>query len=522
MVDLKQLMGQVIDTLYQGLTGGSAELPLPTNINLNWLMPGLAFHESAFDFAIAGPYAGPTPLTLDYFKELVAANSGDGVDRTQAIEKAKTMYQQNLMGTWEQWSRLVDFIPYPVPTPETSRWTSRPSDGKYKHVSVVYGQSNRTLSQVYKDTLDRCEVADDDLTPEQKKIVEQMRSLLEENVEVEDFLTGEKKIEPRESRAMIAYKEKRNAYENAVIDYASRLARANNGTAADLIEWQRSGGIYRRRATDALNDWVAAGYKNDVERAQATLGHILGSSMVVWKQKLSDIISDIENNTTGIYGYSFHPAGVLPGGFARSQGWSTFSESKFNSQSSSSSSSSSWGARAGLNLGLFSIGGSGGGSTTEYTSEFRQDTFNLSFQYTSVEIMRPAYNPSFFLSRGWRPTQEFVTDYGTSQHSDGKNPPSGAMIGYPTKALFVRDLHITSSELANFLHSQESSLRAGATFGYGPFVIGGSYQQANKEQQNNLEINGASIHIKGIQLVCFMSALFPFTANPSPDVKKWI
>lgn len=521
-MDLKQIMGHVIDTLYQGLTGGSAELPLPTNVNLNWLMPGLPFHESAFDFALAGPYAGPTPLTLDYFKELVAANMGEGVDRAQAIESAKLMYQQNLLGTWEQWSRLVDFIPYPVPTTATSTWTSRPGSGKYKHVSVVYGQSNRTLSQVYKDTLDRCEVADDELSAEQKKIVDQMRALLEENVEVEDFLTGEKKIEPRESRAMIMYKEKRSAYENAVVDYASRLASANSGSAADLIEWQRSGGIYRRRATEALNDWVARGYKNDVERAQATLSHILGSSMVVWKQKLSDIISDIENNTTGMYGYAFHPAGVLPGGFARSQGWSTFAESKLESRSSSSSSSSSWGARAGLNLGLFSIGGSGGGSTSEYTSEFRQETFEMSFQYTSVEIMRPAFNPSFFLSRGWRPKQDFITDYGTTQHSDGKNPPSGALIGYPTKALFVRDLRIKSDELATFLHSKQSTLNAGGTIGYGPFVLGGNYQQSNKEQESNLDINGASIHVKGLQLVCFMSALFPFTANPSPDVKKWI
>jgi hypothetical protein len=65
-LDLKQLMGKVIDSLYDGLTGGSAELPLPQNIMLNWLSPGLPLHESSFDFAIAGPYAGPSPLTLDY------------------------------------------------------------------------------------------------------------------------------------------------------------------------------------------------------------------------------------------------------------------------------------------------------------------------------------------------------------------------------------------------------------------------------------------------------------------------
>ena len=86
------------------------------------------------------------------------------------------------------------------------------------------------------------------MTEEQKKLVERMKRLLMEEVEVEDLLTGEKKKEYRESRVMTAYKEKQIAYENAVIDYAQKLARANNGTAADLIEWNRSGGIYKQRA----------------------------------------------------------------------------------------------------------------------------------------------------------------------------------------------------------------------------------------------------------------------------------
>lgn len=73
---LEDLSGKIIDELYSGLTGGSAELPLPENININWLQPGIPFHESAFDWAIAGPYAGPTPLTLDYFRELVETLQG--------------------------------------------------------------------------------------------------------------------------------------------------------------------------------------------------------------------------------------------------------------------------------------------------------------------------------------------------------------------------------------------------------------------------------------------------------------
>lgn len=521
-MDIKQLCALIIDELYSGLTGGTADLPLPANMMINWVQPSIAFDPSAFDWAIAGPYAGPTPLTLDYFKSLVKAFEDEGRDRAAAIESAKTAYQQQLIGGWEQWSRLVDFIPMPNPNPTNNIWSMKPGQGKYKHVSVVYGQEGRTLSQVYQDTLVRCEVADDELTDEQKKLIERMRALLQEQVEVEDFLTGEKKIEIRESRVMAAYKQKQTAYENAVIDYAVRLARANNGTAADLVEWTRSGGIYKQRANAALEEWIATGYKRDVERAQATISQILGTSMVAWIERLRQDQEDINNNLTGGFGYSFFPSMIVPGSFARNLDWQSYSEHELHRKLSSTSSSTSYSGSAGLNLGLFSVGASAGRSFTDHTFDFREESFGVSFSYTQVEIIRPAFNPNFFLSRGWRPKDTFIRDYNTALHSDGKPQPTGAMVGYPTKALFVRDLVITSSTFADYMRVQTDNVRAGASFGWGPFCIGANYAHSSKQSESNLDVQGAEIRIKGLQLVGFISAIFPYTANPSPDVKKWI
>lgn len=525
-MDLKDLSGRIIDELYSGLTGGSADLPLPQNMIINWIQPGIPFHESAFDFAIAGPFAGPSPLTLPDFRALVEVLQGGGdggqpMPRAEAIEQAKRMYQQQLLGGWEQWSRLVDFIPLVDPQASQSRWKAQADQGKHKHTSIVYAQAGQTLSQVYADTLERCDVAAEDLTPEQQKIVDRMKALLQEEVEVEDFLTGEKTTEFRESRVMLAYKDKRLAYENAVIEYAARLARANNGTAADMIEWTRSGGIYKQRANQALRDWIATGYKEDVERAQATINQILGGSMVAWVDKLKADLDDIENNVQGSFGYPFFPATVLPGSFARNTGWARMEERKLHSRTRSSGSSRQWSAGAFLSLGLFSLGGSGGGSHSEQQFSFQQEEFGIAFDYTQVEIARPAFNPNFFLSRGWRPNDEFVRDHGPL-HSDGKEKPKGVMIGYPTKALFVRNLTIFNRDFANFMRNQQDAIRGGASFGWGPFSVGGRYAQSSHSSESNLDVQEASITIKGIQLVAFLSALFPYTANPSPDIKKWI
>lgn len=528
-MDIKQLMGRVVDELYAGITGGSADLPMPSNITINWLFPGLPLHESAFDFAIAGPYGGPTPATLDEFRKLVETlqgelqeHGGQPLDRQQLLEKAESRHQQYLLGAWEQWSRLVDFVPLVNPTADQMTWTARPGQGAKKHVGIVYGQAGQVLSNIYKDTLERCLVADEPITPQQQSIIDRMKALLQVETETEDFLTGEKVKEIRASPAMTQYNAKKLAYENAVIDYASRLARANNGSAAEMVEWSRSGGIYKQRALQALADWQATGAKNAIETAQATIAHITGGSMVQWKQNLLNNVQEIEQNTQGQFGYSFFPATVLPGAFARSQGWSQLRQRNLHQTISSSSNSYSGGGRFGFSTGIFSVGGGGGASRTEHNFDFQSNEFGVEFEYTQVEIVRPAFNANFFLSRGWKPRDTFVRDYGTAVHSTGGSNPTGAMVGYPTKALFIRNLRIWSSDVARHMRSLQSEIHGGGVIGIGPFVLGGKYSQSNRSSESNLNIDDAGITVNGLQLVAFISALFPAVSNPSPDISNWI
>ncbi len=531
-MDVQDLMGIVIDELRAGLTGGSAELPLPPRTKINWVLPGIPLHESFFDFAIAGPYAGPSPATLDDFEELMnviagqnsggeGEQGGQQMDRAQVLEEAKRMYQQHLLGSWEQWSRLVDFIPLMNASEAAMSWSANDSQGSKGHVGVVYGQAGQTLSQIYKDTLERCLVADEPLTDQQKAVIERMKAVLQIEVERENFLTGAIETEIIDSPAMTLYNEKKLAYENAVIEYSSRLARANSGTAADLIEWSRSGGIYKQRAMQARLDWQARGSKSSIEEAQSAIAHITGGNMVSWKQNLLEDVNEIDDNVQGAFGYPFFPATVLPGAFARSQGWTKYSQRNLRRKVESSSSSSSGGGSAGFSLGFFTIGGSGGASRRQHNLNIEQDDFGLDFEYTQAEICRPAFNPNFFLSRGWKPRDNFIVDHGPI-HSDGKADPKGAFIGYPTKALFIRNLRIHSRELAAAMESRQSDISGGAFVGIGPFMIGGRYSQSNRRSESNLSIDSAGITVRGIQLSAFLSALFPASSNPNPDVKTWI
>jgi hypothetical protein len=525
MADIKEIMGRIIDVLYAGLTGGEADIPLPANMKLQWIQPGIPFHPSEFDFAIAGPFAGPSPLTLGFFRDLVATIQGDnqGMSRDEAIQQAKAMYQQHLLGTWENWSRLVDFIPLLEPSGEQNNWHTRKTEGRNPHTQVVYGQAGHTLSQVYGDVLRLCLVADDDLSDDKKKLIDRMRSMLQEEVQTEDFLSGDKHTEIRDSRVMQAYKEYQAKYENAVLDYASRLARSQSGTAADLVEWSRSGGIYRSRALQARRDWEGQGYKNDVERAQAVLDQLIGTSMVQWAAALRGAVNDVEDNIQGSFGYSFFPATVIPGSFARNDGWATYENHELHKNVQSSSTTRRGAATVGFALGLFGVSAGGGGGRTESDFQLTESAFGMKFDYTRVQIARPGwFNPGFFSSRGWKLKTEFVENYQTNQLSDGKEKPAGAMIGFPTSALFVRDLTIYSRDLARHMKTRRDDIAAGGAVGWGPFLIGGGYQQSSVSGESNLDVTDASVHIPGLQCVAFLSAVLPQAPNPSPDIEKWL
>ena len=47
-------------------------------------------------------------------------------------------------------------------------------------------------------------------------------------------------------------------------------------------------------------------------------------------------------------------------------------------------------------------------------------------------------------------------------------------------------------------------------------------RRRNRESESNLQIDTAGITIRGMQLIAFVSALFPATSNPNPNVNTWI
>jgi hypothetical protein len=187
--------------------------------------------------------------------------------------------------------------------------------------------------------------------------------------------------------------------------------------------------------------------------------------------------------------------------------------------SDSFSRSTQWGGGASLSLGLWHFGGQGGHSET-YShdhSEFTELAADL--EYLRVRIMRPWLLPDVFGFRFWT----WAKTHGFKFISDGGNlaasppvRPIGDMPFLPAEMVVVRNVKLT----ANFTSTDNtiitSHVSGGASFGWGPFSISGSYSEDTSEQTFQGTYNNGTITIAQPQIIAFLGPLTPRSPDPDP------
>jgi hypothetical protein len=106
--------------------------------------------------------------------------------------------------------------------------------------------------------------------------------------------------------------------------------------------------------------------------------------------------------------------------------------------------------------------------------------------------------------------------------SDGNVPPNGPngqCIGFPTIALFARNIRIESKEFVSAYREERSRVGGGGAVGYGPFMLGGTYSSAHGETQLDTEDTDSTLTVNGMQLIGFVNHLLPKSPNPLPELK---
>lgn len=477
---LEQVGRQILSSLHGVLVGGDARVPADPAAKISWCQPGIPFSPADFEFGSNAMFR-------------------DGV----TAENARRLSRQAF-----DFATIVDFVP------DVSGVYSGDAQ------QTIWRATGNRLSTIYGEILHASKVVQDDLTEAEKTKLEKFRNFLFTQKKFRNEVTEEETTRTVPGRVFAAYQEARAAYLRSVTNYNSKRIQAQVATgeagAAAVLDFQLNGANYAAEVDIQLQRWAAEGYKNEVEQALAYINQVTLRSMALWKQGLLDAF-DRSLMTDAQSGSQFHYTTFSPARLAEGDGWTQFTQSHSSYRADASTYSSSWSGGGGIGFGFWRFGGGAGGSTSRESASTSIQNLKISFDLTQALIVRPWFFPELFSNRGWKldPGHGWNFD---QMPSDGAANPAGVLIGYPTQAVFVRNLVVESVEFASAFSRYASEVHGSASVGWGPFSFGGSYSRAESETHTDISRDEAKVEAKGMQLVAFVNRLIPKSPDPLPAI----
>jgi hypothetical protein len=508
------LANSIMGKLYDVLTNGDDTVPKSEDNFFSWATPGIPMQPEDFKFLSQG-FTGIAKTQLDA--------AGNPIKYTDAqLAQLKAADVTGLFQQAEFLARLVDFVPDVTVV----------NNEHFSTLSVMNNQG--TLSEIYERTLQFSEVKNSELTQAQKDKLEELRAKLVTVKKEKDIITDEEVEVTSPSPLVKLYNTKMAAYVDAGLEYNQRRIDAMNAATPEAVQYYAvNASLLRNKVKAAWNDWVTTGHKEDYEKIAAFIQQMEGRDLVLLKQRYLD---DLEKaRLTGIAsGSEFFSTSLIPASFATSAGWSrfTFSAGELNTYSSTTFDKSGWSASAaGSWMGIFNAAGSATSehSKDSYTGKMDSAYCNMTFEIAQVPIVRPWLKTSYLTSTTWKfdPTNP---DVANSLLSDGKKPPKGQLVAYPTTAIFIRKLRLDFGQNSSFTswlqEKQSSNAEAGGYVALGPLVLGGGggSHSASGSTQNNAgyKYDDHSISVDGMQLIGFKCHILPKAPNPDPSITVWV
>lgn len=506
----ENLMNSVLAKLYDVIANGDGvTVPKSEDNFFSWCSPGIPFDESEFNFLLQG-------LTGVVKPESLITRDAAGTETTRVltdVERAELLAQDTaqLYMQAESFARFVDFIPDASGINDAlTRMNIKNDEG--------------TLSDVYDFVLRFSQVANTELSAEDKAKIEKYRQLLQVEREKEDLVTGEKTRVVEESPLVKAYSEKRAAWEDAALVYNNaRINALTASTPRDVHDFAINASIYRSKVNFAMSDWINNGYKNEFEGIAARIDQMTSRDLTILKAMYKDALTKAK--LTGLVsGGDFYYTSLAPAGFVKSRGWTrfTFTNNDYSYYSNKTSTGGSGGG--GLSLGLFTIGGSGGGSKTTVNVQTDVSNFELSFEIAQVQIQRSNWFKSHFLtSKTWRFDPTNPESKG-DKLSDGLRPPGkdSMLPAYATSMIFIRGLRLRFGNSQYVANSLQSSVNGGGALSFGTFFLGGSAKKSTTESKRQFHSDSQGITVDGLQCIGFKCHLLPMAPSPNPTITSWV
>jgi hypothetical protein len=206
-------------------------------------------------------------------------------------------------------------------------------------------------------------------------------------------------------------------------------------------------------------------------------------------------------------------------------GWNSYSQSDFHSESHFDSKSSQTSAGGGFSLGFFSIGGGGSASKDQTSLNIQTEGLTIEFEYAIADIQRPWLDTTLLNLSNWF----LVGDYPSSCISDGTfnqqfkvNDPA-EMVFLPsvvTSFLIARNVKIKWNKKTTDIDMLKTAASGGGSVGFGPFSVSASHSESHTKNDFIFDENSEGITIEGVQLIGYVSTIMP--GSPRKNGKDYM
>ncbi|KYF55944.1 hypothetical protein BE04_06765 [Sorangium cellulosum] len=378
-------------------------------------------------------------------------------------------------------------------------------------MSTFYDENGNTITQIYKQILDGVSIPAQPPNPAIEKQLSDAEAVLYRTVEVTDPDTGQKTSKRVETQLYRDYLDKLEAYNKARASYTAAFLEAQK-TEQGRNTWPLIASTRQLPVRLAYDRWRAAG-ADKIEQAQAIKNTSSQNALQkAWdgaKKLFEGYGVQLEDSGSGM-SVPIQRCTLLPSDWhsESSTGWTDLSVSSSSAATSSSSEYRSYGGSAGFSLGLFSIGGSGGHSSSSRHASAETKNMTISFSYTLVAIRRPWMTFNLLGTKGWN----LGNLYGKGAISNGTKvgQEHSAMPLLPTSFVVVKNVVISANWAKADWELIKSQTNAGGGFGIGPFSISGRYAHSRSNETFKSDADGGKITVPGVQIIGFISQIVPF------------
>jgi hypothetical protein len=380
-------------------------------------------------------------------------------------------------------------------------------------MSSLYTDSGRKLTEIYKQMLDGVHIPAQPPNPAIEKQLNDAENYLFRQIDVTDPDTGVVTKKKMESQVYRDYLDNQSVYNNARIAYIGAFLEAQK-TATGKNTWPMIASTLQMPVKTAYDRWRAGDASKVEQNLAIKTTSTQNALQLAWKQAqdLYEGYGVVLNDTGTGLSPKVQRVSLLPSDWfsssSRSSGWTIFDSSSSNVASSSSSDYTSYGGSAGFSLGLFSIGGSAGHSSSHQQASSETSNLRIRFEYTLVTIRRPWLNFSLFSTKGWNLGNLYKKGLISNGSKAGQNNAMLPLL--PTAFVVARKVVISANWSKSDWELITSKTSGGGGFGIGPFSISGSYAHSSKKETFTSGMVGGEITVPGVQIIGFINQVVPY------------